>query len=90
MLLQLKTSELGGGKIRPPPQVQRVFKSPGKIGLKPDLHVSDRMLEICQVICLFFTFYQIITICVFFYFLDKAIGRSETVWKREREEHRRK
>ena len=33
MLLQLKTSELGGGEIRPPLQVQRVFKSPGKIGL---------------------------------------------------------
>ena len=32
MLLQLKTSELGGGR-NPPPQVQRVFKSPGKIGL---------------------------------------------------------
>ena len=32
MLLQLKTSELGGGR-NPPPQVERVFKSPGKIGL---------------------------------------------------------
>ena len=34
MLLQLKTSELGGGRNPPPPQVQRVFKRPGKIGLK--------------------------------------------------------
>ena len=33
MLLQLKTSELGGGR-NSQPQVQRVFKSPGKIGLK--------------------------------------------------------
>ena len=36
MLLQLKTSELGGGEIRPPPQLQRVFKSPDKIGLTSD------------------------------------------------------
>ena len=34
MLLQLITSELGGGQNPPPPQVQRVFKRPGKIGLK--------------------------------------------------------
>ena len=35
MLLQLKTSELGGGggEIRSP-QVERVFKSPGKVGLR--------------------------------------------------------
>ena len=35
MLLQLKTTELVGGRNPPPPggQVQRVFKSPGKIGL---------------------------------------------------------
>ena len=32
MLLGLKASELGGGKIRPP-QVLSVFKSPSKIGL---------------------------------------------------------
>ena len=30
---RIKTSELGGGKIRPP-RVCSVFKSPGKIGLK--------------------------------------------------------
>ena len=34
MLLQLKTSDLGGGRNPPPSQVQRVFKSPGKVGLK--------------------------------------------------------
>ena len=33
MLLQLKTNELGGGEVQPP-QVQRVFKSQVKIGLK--------------------------------------------------------
>ena len=35
MLLRLQVSELrgeGGGR-NPPPQVQQVFKSPGKIGL---------------------------------------------------------
>ena len=28
----------GGGEIRPPPKVQSVFKSPGKIGLKLSTH----------------------------------------------------
>ena len=35
MLLGLKTNKLGGGaESVPPPQVQRVFKSQGKIGLR--------------------------------------------------------
>ena len=36
MLLRLKTSELegGGGGADSVPQVERVFKSPGKVGLK--------------------------------------------------------
>ena len=42
MLLQLKTSELGGGR-NPPPQVQRVFKGPGEIRLRHENIVPVRM-----------------------------------------------
>ena len=48
MLLQLKTSELGGGEI--PPQVQRVFKSPGKIGLSKVNHRSTGLLGTCEAL----------------------------------------
>ena len=44
MLLQLKTSELGGRR-NPSPQVQRVFKSPGKIGLNDFMKNTNKCCE---------------------------------------------
>ena len=57
MLLQLKTSELGEGRNLPPPQVQRVFKSPGKVGLR-DFFVND-----LQIIKRFTIVYELVFHC---------------------------
>ena len=55
MLLQLKISELGGGGEIRHPQVQRVFKSPGKIGLKNCIlgNFSIRIRKVSQFIDFF-------------------------------------
>ena len=51
MLLGQKTSELGGGLKYAPPRVWSVFKSPGKIGLKGPVLVSQQYFLVFSDLC---------------------------------------